>query len=513
MELKIYDGANEIGGSKIYVREDNHGLFLDFGLNFNVSALYFKEFISMRSIRGINDPLEMGLLPRIKAYRKDLIPSDISVENFESIPVDAVLLSHAHVDHYGMIGYLDFSIPLVASPETLTIIKANQDSEKSDIGKSAIYSPLREEVSSSMPVLLSMGNKKDLNGSFDVRELIPTESLSKDEIEFLKVQSGKRSEYLREHLEIGNLKDLPFKIQAYPVDHSIYGSVGYVVEAESKKIAYTGDLRLHGELANKTMNFAKSARESDVLIVEGTRVAESREHNYTTERDVFENSSTAVAGENNLVIVDFSSRNFERLNMFSRIAEENSRRLVVSKKDAYMIRALLSSGTKINTENIAVYDKPSKNKSWWENEPGYIELWDEHMVGPLDIRKEPGEFMLAFSLYDMPNLMDIKSTGGLYLYSSTEPFNEEMVMDFVTLNNYLNRYGLKSIGFRFENGELIYERGYHASGHASEEELREIICTVEPDIIVPVHTTNPSWFTREFGEKARILKNGDSMTL
>ncbi|HEA70346.1 MAG TPA: hypothetical protein ENH98_00305, partial [archaeon] len=35
------------------------------------------------------------------------------------------------------------------------------------------------------------------------------------------------------------------------------------------------------------------------------------------------------------------------------------------------------------------------------------------------------------------------------------------------------------------------EQGFHASGHASEDELVYIIDTIDPDIIIPVHTEKP----------------------
>jgi len=35
-------------------------MFLDFGLNFERSGMYFREFIKSRASRGINDHLEMG---------------------------------------------------------------------------------------------------------------------------------------------------------------------------------------------------------------------------------------------------------------------------------------------------------------------------------------------------------------------------------------------------------------------------------------------------------------------
>ena len=518
MQLKIYDGAESIGGSKIYLRDENHGIFLDFGLNFNIMGKYFKEFISMRAIRGLNDPIEMNLLPPIDVYREDLIPSDLNTSNWERIPVDAVLLTHAHMDHYGMIGYLRFDIPLVASPETLAIIKAYQDAGKTDNATSVIYGAKREEDSSSMPILKSKGNsiknnEEKIRKYLMLRRLIPTEKLSYEEIDFLCLQSTEeRMDYLAEMLELDNLDSLPFKVNAHPVDHSIYGAVGYIVESEdSRRIAYTGDFRMHGEREEETLKFINKAKGSDVLIIEGTRLEDDREHHYTTEQDVFENCSAAVGDERGLIIADFSARNFERLNMFAKIAKENGRNLVVTDKDAYAITGLLTAGTEIDAEDIMVYDKPQDRVGWWQKMLAYHDLWEDKYVNPVEIRESPGDYILAFSLYDMPNMMDIKTQGGMYLYSSTEAFTEDMELDFITLSNWLSRYGMRSVGFHIEGDKPKFDEGYHASGHASEEEIRNMIDTIDPETIIPVHTTNPDWFAQNFEEKTKILKNGDSI--
>ena len=194
MFVKIYDGADSIGGNKIHIGNGKHGVFLDFGLNFAVNNLYFKEFIKMRPGRGLNDPIEMDLLPKINVYRDDIIPGDMDISHFKNIPVDAVLLTHAHMDHYGMIGYLRFDIPLVASPETLAIIKAYQDAGKSDDKTSVIYASMREGEDSdvSIPIVESTGNKiartsdkEKIRKYMRLRPLIPTDEMSDELKEFL----------------------------------------------------------------------------------------------------------------------------------------------------------------------------------------------------------------------------------------------------------------------------------------------------------------------------------------
>ena len=66
-------------------------------------------------------------------------------------------------------------------------------------------------------------------------------------------------------------------------------------------------------------------------------------------------------------------------------------------------------------------------------------------------------------------------------------------------------------GFRVDrSGKLIFERGLHASGHLSKEELVEVIERIDPDKIIPIHTENPYWFAENF-ENAVVMRDGETV--
>ena len=537
MKIKIYDGANTIGGSKIYINEMGYGLFLDFGLNFNTLTQYFKDFIRPRAIRGLHDPLEMGLLPKINIYRGDLVPLDVFTHNFEKITVDAVLITHAHLDHYGMAGYIDFKIPVIASPETAVIMKGMQDSGRTDEGANVVYASAR--VPSENPYILksqraSFRNAltpekkakymEDLKKSMLLRKIYITSYPGYEFENFMYLQSDIiRMEFFKSNMilqkSLENISDY-FTIKAYPVDHSIYGATAYVIEGDTT-LAYTGDIRVHGERKEDTWAFAKSAKHASILIVEGTRLSK-KEHPYVEEHDVYENCLTKVEQEKGLVIADFSPRNFERLKMFTSIAKKTDRQLVITEKDAYVLEGLISCGMNLGTENIVIYKKISDRVEWWQK---YVradlsynfgsDLWPDKFVVPSEISSDPENYILAFSLYDIPNLMDIKPSGGLYIYSSTESLSEEQDFDFLLLHNWLTHYGIKSAGFKINPHTLKpeFEKGYHTSGHVHPADLEGIISTIDPRYIIPVHTENPEWFEEHFEGRVIILENNESIEL
>ena len=52
-----------------------------------------------------------------------------------------------------------------------------------------------------------------------------------------------------------------------------------------------------------------------------------------------------------------------------------------------------------------------------------------------------------------------------------------------------------------------FMKGHYASGHASKKDISLAKETINPCIIIPVHTNNPSWFIDNF-DKVVPVKEG-----
>ncbi|NLV27775.1 MAG: hypothetical protein GXY48_11535 [Methanomicrobiales archaeon] len=103
----------------------------------------------------------------------------------------------------------------------------------------------------------------------------------------------------------------------------------------------------------------------------------------------------------------------------------------------------------------------------------------------------------------------------MWIYSSCEPFNEEMEIDFKRLCRWLqylnfDPYGFSS-NFNPDKFSCTFNPEFHASGHASTDDIRWKIETIDPDVLIPVHTENYQWFVDNF-EQTKIIKNGESFT-
>ncbi len=508
--ITVYDGLNTIGGNKIFVEENGKGVFLDFGYNFARYGAYYHNFMRDRSIRGIHDLIFLDLIPKLDIYRPDLIPSDLTLSSYPSLDIEAVLLSHSHMDHYGNIGLLKGDIPVVASGISLALLKSIQDTGQSKLGLDIAYHDKRSPKAVETRVLES--NKGDNRGISKARDFFCTEPFKDSLRDFLTLKSRSGKE-----IDGGSLGDLnalstQFEIQGFEVDHSIYGSTAYLLKGDTT-IAYTGDFRLHGKRADKSKDFINHAKSASVLIIEGTRV--SREAVNDSEKTVFDNCLKAVEETDGLVVADFSARNLERLEIFEKIASKTGRKLVMSAKEAYLLLALDQVDNLDRLEDILVYKELSSRKNYWQ--ASVLEKKTEiAYVGPVEIRNELENYIVCFSFYDMNRLLDIKPDKGSYIFSSCEAFEEESEFDFIRLHRWLDYFGFKIYGFKIDDSKERpkpeFTKEFHASGHVGVDQIRWAIDTIDPEVIIPVHTTDPGWFKRNY-DNTVMLKAGEKINI
>ncbi|MDH3364476.1 MAG: MBL fold metallo-hydrolase [Thermoplasmata archaeon] len=523
LTLTPLDGADTIGGSKLLLEYDGLGVLLDFGMNFARANRYFEEYLRPRTTTGLLDHVIMGTMPDVKGlYREDLMHPDLELKGQKVDRVDAVLLSHGHLDHSGDIGFLRRDIPVATSAMTAAIVKASQDSSRSEPGREPAYFCERCTLESRGAKLLR-STKGDLLGrDYALLDQAPTDDLLRFWNFLPSSELSKRANAPR--LVPGGLEHGldSFGCQMMPVDHSLKGASAFMIETSQGNVVYTGDVRMHGLRNAMTRDFVAKARSAKpyLLVVEGTRIRKEGDIDKeptrpnATEEEVRESADTilsGVAGE--LAIADFGPRNVERLEIFLDVSLKAHRKLVVTPKDAYLLLAMhtVDASIPVPGDDMLVYNSPKGSTDKYEE--WIVEhVCVDSLVKPTDVGKSPGDYLLSFSFWDMKHLIDIKPERGHYVYSSSEAHNEEQAIDFVRLGEWLKRFNIEPHGFRIvgknNKREPVFELEdgpLHASGHASPADLQNIVREIDPDVLIPVHTENPDWFETTFGGERKVI--------
>jgi ribonuclease J len=495
------------------LEDSERRLLLDFGFPYKRHKEFYEEYLKPRGGAGLLDPLAMGLLPPLKGlYRHDLVTPGLW-EQFRGEPayrrldhIDGVLLSHAHLDHSGHIAFLREDIPVYSTATTAFIAKAIQDSGKADFDQEVCYFTTKERACPpdwKQEACLS-GNKAKKQRQFHIADKDP-ESLSPEASEFWEwgfwektaKQKGLASSSLDSHLN-GS-----FTLRCFPVDHSIPGACAWGIETSAGWIIYSGDLRLHGKREARTREFIEQASElrTRALILEGTNVKRPKN---VYEQEVHDNGLRAIVSAKGLVIADFSPRDVDRLLTFLQIALETGRKLAILPKDAYLLKTmrLLEPETPdiAQDDSIVIYQKTIASKSpdhWMRN---ICKEYRNKVVVASDLNGAQGSFILCFSFWDLNELPSIQpAPGSLYVFSSSEPHDEEQEIDFRRLHRWLAHFGLQGFGLPVEtNGEWQIpeaQRGLHASGHACGPDLLEIARQIKPEVLIPVHSEHPEFYT------------------
>jgi ribonuclease J len=294
-------------------------------------------------------------------------------------------------------------------------------------------------------------------------------------------------------------------VRYFPVDHSVYGACAWAVETSAGWVVYTGDIRFGvGSRSRESEAFLEAARalRPRAMLCEGTRAPKPGKppEPAVSEDQVRENALREVhAAGGGLVIADFGPRNIERLLSFLSICEEMGRQLVVLSKDAYLLDAMRlvdPSLPDISSDAcLCLYDDPKARPALWEQR--VRDRYAGRFVTPAEVGRAPGDFVLCFSFWDLKNLIDVQPSGGRYVYSSSEAFSEEQMIDVDRLANWLNHFGMTGVGLpqRELGGKpLPEEAGLHASGHAAPEDLLRLVREVAPKTLIPIHTENPAYF-------------------
>jgi len=452
VRVTVFGGACEIGGNQILLEGRETKILLDFGRNFARESKYFAEpFLAARKPEQL---FALGLLPDIPSiYRWDKREPE----------VDGVFLSHAHLDHMDYVRFLDLEkVPVYTGEGTWRIIIARE------------VTGFRWE--SEYRLATYKDTSAQLSECYESRWRVKPEQV---------FRTGRK-------IKVGE-----FEISPVHVDHSIPAAYGFVIDGPEGRVVYTGDLRFHGPKREMSEDFLGASEEPDLLIMEGTNVLESRP---SSEAEVEEKVRGILERGRGLVAASFSTVDIDRMRTFFRVAQQTGRKFVLSMRQAALLEFLRPEVEAGIIElpflpgdpQVEIFSRGKEKPYNWERK-----LMNRY--GTVDsqwVSEHQQEVLLFATFYDMLELLATKpKPGSVFIYSESEPWDEEGEIEFGKLENWLEFLGMPMFQV-------------HASGHASSLELRDMIEELKPKKVVMVHCERPELFGKFTGWPLQCPERG-----
>jgi ribonuclease J len=364
--------------------------------------------------------------------------------------IDGVILSHAHADHANYVSFLHKDIPVYCGETAYNILEAVEESSQRSI---------ETEIT-----------------NFKERPLI-NYRVAPIKRNFLKFRTGDK-------LRIKSLE-----IEPIHVDHSVPGAYGFIIHTTEGSLVYTGDLRLHGTHAEMTEKFIQKAMDSKpvAMITEGTRIDIADDD--ASEAKVYTKSRESISKTKNLAIVDFNFKDVDRLRTFYNIAKETGRKFVISFKHACFLERYSKDKTlnipSLDDPHIAIYKLKRKTGLYRDQDYKPFErrfLDSPNLVTADEIRNNQRDYLMVLNFWSLNELIDLRPrAGSTYVHSLSEPFNEEMEISQERMNNWIKHFNLNKIQS-------------HCSGHATGNQIKEMIDRIKPKKLFPIHTEHPEFF-------------------
>ena len=396
MEIIVRKGNNEIGGTCIQLSTGSTSILLDVGL--------------------------------------PLSPTSSCVD-VACINAEAVIISHSHQDHFGLIDRLN--------PETPVYI--------GELGKNLI----------------------------DATHVLIGKKLHENNFCFFKAW---------EPFYIGD-----FRITPHLVDHSAIDAYAFLVEADGKRIFYSGDFRSHGRKGKLFDYLVKHPLPAiDLMFLEGTMIHRSNDE-FPKESAVEKKIYDVICQQKNISFIISSSQNIDRIVSAFRACKKSGKTLVIDIYTAWVlekVREVSENVPGMEWDNIRLYADFSQDEKLKAN-PDYFGDFRKHLyrhrVKWQELTANPAEFVYFGKMSSFRKINAFREGEGPVnvIYSQWQGYLD---------GNHSDYYGADHIAEYRNDSEINFVYA-HTSGHAPLKDLQTLAKALKPKILVPIHTE----YGEEFG--------------
>ncbi len=413
MKITIHKGSQEIGGNCIQLSSGKTTILLDAGL-----------------------PLSPA------SQRVDL----------SRLVVDALLVSHPHQDHFGLMATLPPGTPVYIGRLARSLIDAPQ---------------------------VFIGGDRYALDFHDIKAWHP--------------------------FTIGD-----FTITPYLVDHSATDAYAFLIEAEGKRVFYSGDFRSHGRKGKLFDNLIQSPiGDIDLLFMEGTML--HRNNDLFPDETAVENLIfDTIRQQKNISFLLASSQNIDRIVSAYRACKRAGKILVIDIYTAWVLeqlRQITENTPAMDWPEIRVFVAYSQDKKLKAN-PDYFGDFRKRLyryrVKPAELHATPEAFLYfgKMSSFRLINSFKNAEAPVNVIYSQWLGYLDGTHSDY---------FGSDEVS-AFRNDPEVNFIYAHSSGHATLSDLQKFAAALKPKMLVPIHTEDAEGFKSNF-ENVTTLMDGEAFFL
>ena len=288
----------------------------------------------------------------------------------------------------------------------------------------------------------------------------------------------------------------PFRITPYLADHSAFDSYSFLIEAEGKRVFYSGDFRAHGrKSACYDRLIAHPPKDLDVLLMEGSSLGRlNLETTFETEADLEQRLVTEFCATEGLALAYASAQNVDRVVTLFRAAKRSGRRLVIDLYTAAILEATgCASIPQSNWPQVALFVPQRQRVQILEG--GRIDLLKRHDSNRIYAKELAAKASESVLLFRPIHRRDLEKAGALkgarFFYSMWEGYLKDA-------------YGARTKDWA--DAHQIPFMQAHTSGHAGPADLKRFAEALGPKVLVPIHSFQPARYQDLF---PRVEAHGD----
>ena len=414
MKIEIHRGLKEIGGNCIELRNSKSRILLDFGMPLMQPG---GDEYDEKSLK--NPSTENGVLPDVQGLYR-----------WQEPEITAVILSHHHFDHVGLLSYIHPDIPVYLSKASLEILR--------------IYPIFTQRFT------------------------------------FLRYDTN-----LQTFLPFEPFQVPGFEITPLLTDHSAFDACSLVIQdlEIGSTVFYTGDLRKHGRKAKLIKkNTTKYKSKIDTLICEGTNLGQTHKSDSSASEEDCENQLVEAFEKQSLGFVLCAASNIDRLVSIYRACLRTKRTLVIDLFQLFMLEKLKKFSPGLpphNDRQLKVFFLRGHLEALEKaGETEFIKVASCRRIYMNQITANPSRYCLR-----LPEFMAEKIAIKL-----SESGTKNITWIYSMWKGYLPDLKLWERAHKLIPGEQKY---IHCSGHFHTQDLKDFIRELNPREVVPIHTLHP----------------------